>query len=394
MIYRFAGSELATARRVFRRDGEVIELEPQVFDLIALFARRAGEVIGHDELIEEVWRGRIVSDSAVASRIAAVRRATGDDGKRQGILRTVQRRGFRLVPEVTVTGEAPAAPAAAPAEVRQHVRMARSRDGASIAFTTTGSGPPLMRAGHFLTHLEADWRSPVWRPLLDRLGGRFSVTRYDQRGTGLSDALPPAPSLSAYVDDLQAVADAAGLDRFPIFAASQGVPIAIAFAARCPDRVTRLALYGGYARGRSVRGTPEDAERADAILRIIRDGWGRSGGAFAQAFTTLYMPDARPEELAAMVEMQLASATPGNAVALWRAIDAFDVSALLQSVRAPSLILHARDDAVHPASQARVLASGIPDAELMILDSRNHVPLPHDPAWQHLVSAATEFLSG
>ena len=393
MIFRFEGFELDRQQCTLRRGGEAVPMEPQVFDLLALFVEHAGRLVSRDEMVAAVWGGRIVSEAAISSRIAAVRKALGDDGKRQAMLVTVPRRGFRFVAGVDRQRHPPV-------HVRQgrrgaqSIRVARSRDGTRIAYATSGSGPPLLRSGHFLTHLELDWESPIWRPLLDRLGQSFTVTRYDQRSTGLSDPDPPSLDIERLTDDLEAVADAAGLDRFPIFAASQGVPVAITFAARHPERVSGLVLYGGYAQGRSVRGSEDERRTAEAILTIIRNGWGRAGGAFAAAFATTYMPDASKEQLDHMAKMQLASATAENAAALRDAIDRFDVTDLLGSVEAPTLILHVSEDAVHPVSQARLLAAGIPGARLHVIAGRNHVPVPHDLAWNEILSTTADFLSG
>lgn len=388
MALYFNDCELDTEHHLFRRDGVEVALEPQVFDLLALFAARPGELLSRDQIIAEIWGGRIVSDAAVASRINAVRRAIGDDGQRQDMLKTVPRRGFRFVAKVFDAAR-PEPCSTTP----QSVRITRSPDGARIAYATTGTGPPLLRAGHFLTHLQQDWHSPIWRPLLDRMGAGFTLTRYDQRGTGLSDPAPPALTLEAFVQDLCAVADAAGVTRFPIFAASQGVPVAIAVAARHPERVSALVLYGGYVQGRSVRGGAEGLRVAGAILEMIRQGWGVDGSAFAEAFATLYMPDATREQLQHLAGMQRASATADNAVALRRAIDAFDVSDLLGKVRAPTLVLHARQDAVHPVEQSLALAEGIKGADLRVLEGRNHVPLPHDPCWEEMMIATEDFLA-
>lgn len=389
MRYRFADCELDIGSHGFRRGGTPVALEPQVFDLLALFVRRAGEMVTRDEIVAEIWGGRIVSEAAISSRINAVRRAVGDDGARQAVLRTVPRRGFRL--EAAVETEASERPAVAP-HPEQHVRFATSRDGTALAWATTGSGPPLLRAGHFLTHLDFDRTSAIWGPLIDALNARYSLTRYDQRGTGLSEQEVEDFSLDRLVEDLEAVADAAGLDRFPIFAASQGVPVSLAFAARHPHRVSAMVLYGGYAQGRSVRRSAEDRAEAEALLTIIRQGWGRRGSTFAQAFATTYAPDATTEQLAQMAELQLASATAENAIALRQAIDAFDVRDILAEVRTPVLLLHAAEDAVHPVAQSRLIASRVPGAELRVLPGRNHVPLPHDPAWEAMLAELVAFL--
>lgn len=398
MIYRFADCTLDTDAHELQRDGAVVPVEPQVFELLVLFVRNSGRLVSHDEILSAVWHNRIVSEAAVSSRIAALRRAVGDDGKRQQILRTVSRCGFKFLPTVETRegparSEAPVRPAPPPApppsDDAPRIRVAGSEDGVGIAFAQMGSGPPLLRAGHFLTHLTYDWRSMIWRPLLERLGGHFTLTRYDQRGTGCSDEAGTL-DLDGLVADLGAVADAAGLERFPIFAASQGVPVSIAYAARNPDRVSRLVLYGGYARGRSLRG-PEEQAMGEALVEMIRAGWGRAG-AFADAFATLYAPDASPDQRRDLVAMQLASASAETAIALRRAIDSFDIAHLLPAIAVPTLIVHGRDDAVHPLAQARVLAAGLRNAELHILETRNHVPLPGDPAWEELMRVSIDFL--
>lgn len=388
MRYRFADCALDLSRHEFSRGSEPVSLEPQVFDLLTLLVERRGELVSRDEIIQAIWCGRIVSEAAISSRINAVRRAIGDDGTTQALLRTVPRRGFRFEAAVEIDEETGRS---VPSFPDQHIRFATSADGTGIAWTTTGQGPPLLRAGHFLTHLDFDRTSSIWAPLIDTLNERFSLTRYDQRGTGVSDQDVTDFSLDRLVEDLATVADAAGLDRFPIFAASQGVPVSIAFAARYPGRVTSMVLYGGYAQGRRIRANPEDQAQATAILTFIRQGWGRQGSPFAKAFATTYAPDATSRQLSEMADLQLASASPANAVALREAIDAFDVLDLLPEVRIPVRLLHALEDAVHPVAQSRLMAARIPGAELRILPGRNHVPLPHDPAWEVLVTEVTAF---
>ena len=308
------------------------------------------------------------------------------------MLRTVPRRGIQMVCPVTVS-DAPNAPAD-PARPEQRVRFARSRDGTLIAYATTGHGPPLLRGSHWLTHLEHDWRSPVWRPFLDALGASFSVTRYDQRGSGLSARSVDRLDLEAMTDDLEAVADASGLDRFPIYAGSQGVPVALAFAARRPERVTRMVLYGGYALGRALREDSDQRAEGAAFLTLLKTGWGKPGSAFMTAFTAVFMPEATREQTEFFVAMQLASADAGYPVRLRTAIDRFDVRELLPRIRAPVLVVHARNDAVHPLDQACQLAAGIPGAELLVLEGNNHIVLPQDPAFPVLVKAITAFAGG
>lgn len=394
MIYRFDRCELDVERHAFTVDGREVPLEPQVFSLLRLLAERPGIVLSRDTLVDEIWGGRIVSEATISSRINAARRAVGDDGKAQRIIRTVPRCGIKLVCPVTSISSGLQPEPAPPGPERQHVHMTRSKDGTLLAYATTGSGPPLLRGSHWLTHLERDWHSPVWRPLLDALGRDFAVTRWDQRGTGLSARDVDRFDLEAMIDDLEAVADAAGLARFPIFAVSQAVPAAIGFAARRPERVSRLVLYGGYAVGRALRADRTSRAEAEAFQTLVRSGWGRPDSAFIRAFSTMFMPDATPAQLDDFVALQLASASGETAARLREATLRYDVRDRLAAIRAPCLVVHVRGDAVQPPSQAQELAAGIPGAELLMLEGRNHAPLPQDPAWQALIDANRRFLLG
>ncbi|ODM50021.1 hypothetical protein A9320_28090 [Ruegeria sp. PBVC088] len=250
----------------------------------------------------------------------------------------------------------------------------------------------MLRAGQFLTHLNMDWESEVRRPTLDRLGTHFSLTRYDQRGTGLSGGPATDFSLDRLVEDMLAVADDAELDCFGIWATSQGVPVSLAFAAAHPERVNRMVLYGGFVQGRAVREPEPDSVQADTFLELIAEGWGKPGGAFGKAYATLFMPDASAAQIDDMCKMQLSSATPDIAIALRRSLDTFDVSGILDQVRVPVLVVHSVEDSVNPLSQSRLMASLLPDAQLSIVDGRNHVPLPGTDAWETIMRVSVDFL--
>jgi len=402
MIYSFANCELDTQDHVFRRAGVPVHVEPQVFDLLHLLSRSGTELVSYDEVMAQVWGGRIVSDATLSSRISAARKAVDDTGKAQAIIRTVARRGLQFaVPVVRRDGSKSAEPeqeteSRAPviADERQIIRYATSGDGVSIAYAITGQGPPLVRGGHWLTHLDLDWKSPVWRPMLDRLGRHHTLYRYDQRGTGLSSRDFPGRGIDEFVDDLRSVVDATGAERVPIFTASQGVPIALKFAAENPDRVSRLVLVGGFSQGRYCRGTEEARQVARTQLEMVRAGWGQADSPYLKLFSQLFMPGGTGAELDSFIQMMLASASPENAAKLRDVIDSFDVSDILFRVTTPTLLIHARGDNVQPVEQSQMLAQAIPGAELIVLDSPNHVPLPTDPAWQELMSEAERFLAG
>ena len=390
MILRFADCSLDTARHELIRAGQPVHVEPQVFHLLVVLAQADGDVVTKEALIEQVWRGLNVSDATISARINAARAAVGDDGKTQRIIRTIPKHGFQLVVPLD-TDDPPATTNC----VKPAVKFTGATDGAQIAHAHHGQGPPLMRASHWLSHLELDWDSPVWLPMLQRLGQNFTLFRYDQRGTGLSTREVDNLDIDVFADDLRAVADANGLvDRFPIFAASQAVPVAIRFAARYPERVSRMVLYGGYAVGRAFRDPQEDDVDLDTILSLIRAGWGRADSAFLQAFATLFMPDATPEQVRNFVAIQSASISAEGAARLRFAVDQFNVEADLDQVRAPVMVVHGRGDAVHPMSQGQFLAARLPNAEFVMLASRNHAPLPQDPAWDVLMQTITDFCQG
>jgi len=392
MIYRFATCTLDTDTHRFMRAGKPVHVEPQVFDLLRMLADSNGRLVTKDDLVETVWRGMSVSDSTISARINAARTAVGDTGAAQAIIKTVHGRGFQLIAEVGTDAAASAPQVATNPAERQSIRFVPSTKGARIATAQSGSGPPLVRVGHWLSHLELDWHSPVWLPLLQALGQDNTLIRYDQRGTGLSSRDLAGADLETFVDDLERVADAHGLDRFPVFAASQAVPVAIRFAVRCPERVSGLVLYGGYAQGRALRDLAPDDIKEDTVLGLIRAGWGKADSAFMNAFSTLFMPDATPAQMDDFVKMQLVTIAPENAAELRQIVDRFDVRAQLPLLRAPTLVVHALGDAIQPIEQGRILASEIPDARFLPLDSRNHIPLPQQGSWAHMMQETGQFL--
>lgn len=392
MRYCFGRCELSDDTHELRYDGAPLAVEPQVFDLLQYLVSHAGLLVSRDELVEAVWGGRHISDAAISSRISAARAAVGDDGGRQEVIKTVPRRGFRFVADVEVIGDSAPAPGLdAPDEQGQRIAFCRSSDGTQIAFAMTGTGPPLVRAGHWLTHLESDWHSPVWRPVLDELDRDFQVVRYDQRGNGLSDWDVDDLSLEAFVTDLEAVIDAAGLDTFDLYGLSQGVPISIAYAVRNPDRLRHLILHGGFVRGRLLRGTAEEIDQGKALLTLITHQWGKEGSPFIQAFASMFLPDGTKEQISSLAQLQRTTTSPQNAARLRAAVDSLDVSELLDKVTTPTLVIHARNDGVQPLDQGRKLAAGIKGAEFVMLESPNHITLEHEPAWPILFDHIRRF---
>lgn len=273
----------------------------------------------------------------------------------------------------------------------QHVRFCRASDGTGLAYSLVGEGPPLVKAANWLNHLEFDFDSPVWRHWIEGFSRDRCFLRYDERGNGLSDWNAPL-SFEAFVDDLESVVDAAGLDRFDMLGISQGASVAVAYAVRHPERVRRLIIYGGYAAGWRTRASPAEIARRQAMLDLTREGWGLDNPAFRQMFTSLFLPESTPEQSAWFNELQKMTTSPENAEALQRVLSRIDVRALLGKVNAPTLVAHSTMDAVIPFEAGRGIAARIPGARFLAIDSPNHLLLEQEPGWARFLAAAREFL--
>jgi pimeloyl-ACP methyl ester carboxylesterase/DNA-binding SARP family transcriptional activator len=275
----------------------------------------------------------------------------------------------------------------------QEIRYCRSSDGTRIAYAVSGKGAPLVRSAHWMSHLQFEWESPVWRHWIDALSKDHLLVRYDQRGNGLSDWDAEDLSLEAMVSDLESVADATGLTSFPLLGVSQSCSVSVAFAVRHPERVSRLVLYGGYAQGWRKRPNPHEIETHEAMTTLIREGWGNDNPAFRQLFTEMFIPGASRAQMAWFNDLQKATASPGNAALLHNAFGDMDVSAILTDVKAPTLVLHARNDAAVPFEQGKALAAGIPGARFVDLDSANHILLGSEPAFEEFLREVRSFLA-
>jgi len=277
--------------------------------------------------------------------------------------------------------------------MKQDIRFCTASDGVRIAYATMGEGPPLVKAANYLTHLEQDSQSPVWEHWLKELCSHHTFVRYDARGSGLSDWAVDHYSIDAWVHDLEAVVDAINLTQFPLLGISQGASVSIAYAAKHPDRVSHLILYGGYARGRFNRGlSSEQRAEAETLINVIRTGWGKENPAFRQLFSTLLMPGGTDEQKKWLNELARISATPENAATMERAFYQIDVSEYAKEITTPTLVLHARGDACIPFEEGRHLASLIPEARFIPLESKNHILLEQEPAWDRFLAELRSFI--
>jgi pimeloyl-ACP methyl ester carboxylesterase/DNA-binding CsgD family transcriptional regulator len=279
-------------------------------------------------------------------------------------------------------------------ELNQQIRFCKARDGVRIAYSTMGSGPPLVKAAHFLTHLEHDLRTPVWRPWLEELSRDRTLVRYDAPGCGLSDRESREVSVDRWLADLEAVVDAAGLDRFALFGGGQGSMTSVAYAVKHPHRVTRLIVYSGYARGLMRRSpTPEQIKHSRLVADLIELAWGQDNPAFRQVFTSLFVPGSSPEVVEWFNELERVSTSPEHAARIVRAFFEADVSELAPRVTCPTLVAHVRGDTRIPFEEGRLLASLIPGARFLPLEGRNHALLPYDPAFAAFFSEVRGFLT-
>jgi len=281
-----------------------------------------------------------------------------------------------------------------PVDLAQEIRFCSAPDGVQIAYSTIGQGPPLMKTGHWLTHLEFDLESPIWRHLYRELAKDHTLVRYDARGNGLSDRVVDDVSFDAFVNDVEAVVDAAGLTRFALLGISQGCAVSIAYAVRHPERVSHLVLYGGFAVGWNKRArTAAQKDEDAAMLTLMRVGWGKENPAFRQLFTSQFIPGGTKEQADWYNELQRLTVSGDMAARIHEANGDTDVTALLPRVSVPTLVLHARDEARVPFEAGRRMAAGIPGARFVALQGRNHLFLESEPAFGQFVEHTRAFLA-
>ena len=278
---------------------------------------------------------------------------------------------------------------------RQEIRYCTSADGTALAYAAVGDGPPLFKAQHFMTHLEHDWNSPTFGPFYRALASKYHFIRLDQRGNGLSDRAPENISFEHFVEDFEAVANATGIERFPIYGLSQGSAVAVTYAVRHPERVSCLVLQGGYVRGRLKRGkmTEDDLAQVKAMITLIRTGWGQDNPAFRHMFSNMFIPAGTTKHMDSFDEMMSVATEPDMAARIFEENCKIDTSEMLNQVRAPTLILHSQSDSISPFDEGRRLAAGIPNAELVELHSPNHIILHDEPEMQRVVNEIDRFIS-
>ena len=276
---------------------------------------------------------------------------------------------------------------------RQRIQFLRTPDGVQLAWAEAGAGPPMIKASNWLSHLEYEWESPVWRHWIRFFSDHFRFVRYDERGSGMSDWNVDDLSNERRIEDLEAVVAAAALpEPFALLGISQGAAACLGFAARHPELVSQLVLYGAYARGWSQRGDPDAAREFQAIADLARFGWGRDNPAFRQVFTSRFIPGATSQQMDWFNELCRKTTSSRMAAELMLARGTINVVPYLERIRTPTIVIHARDDQAIPIAEARLIASGIAGAQFVELDSKNHILLEGEPAWERFCAAVLDFM--
>lgn len=274
----------------------------------------------------------------------------------------------------------------------QRIGFCTADDGVRLAYAVSGAGPPLVKAANWLSHLEFDWESPLWRHWNRALSAASTLVRYDARGCGLSDWDATDLSYDSWLDDLACVVDHLSLDEFDLLGISRGAPVAAGYAARYPDRVRRLVLYGGFVRGWKRRGDTTEQEERRAAITLARIGWGKDNPAYRQIFTTQFVPDGNEQQIKWFNEMQRRSTSAEMAVRLMESSGDIDVTDILPNVKTPTLVAHARGDARCSFEQGRELAALIRGSRFLPLEGRNHILLNHEPGFQQFINEMHDFL--
>jgi len=391
-------------------EGETVALDPAGFvtDVAQVEALLAHHRLPHggalfdalDAMLDEPLAGLDLPQLGSFSAWLAAERSLIDQVRARLFLRAAESDALtaeqrtRFAAEAAQLGADAGSAAARPpgSEFEQTIHYCTAPDGPRIAYACTGEGPPLVKAANWLNHLELDWTSPIWGSVLNRLSRTHMLVRYDERGNGCSDWLVADLSFEAFVRDLETVVDHLGLKRFPLLGISQGAAVSIEYACRRPERVSRLVLVGAYAVGwRPIADAETAAERA-AMTTLVRSGWGKDNPAYRQLFSHTFFPSALPAELDWFNEFQRRTTSPENAVRFLETSSDIDVRHCLGQVRAPTLVIHSRDDQRVPRERGVEIAASIPGASLVTLDSASHLPLAREPATERMLAAIETFL--
>ena len=430
--YFFSSYFLDVDERRLLRDNEELRLRGKLFDTLRVLVENAGKLVRKDAFMESVWPDSVVEDNNLDYCISqlrklfhpekyietvprhgyrfvaevtspkpqgqsielesAVQRPDAPD-RQIGFIETMPRVGYRFPSKVESAGKAPiSAVVLGDGLKRQEIRYCMTSDQARLAYASIGNGPPLVKASNWLTHLDYEWESPIWRHWWAEFSKHHRMVRYDERGNGMSQRDVTEISFDTWIRDLETVVDAAGLDRFSMLGISRGGSIAIAYAVKHPERVNKLVLYGAFPAGLNHHGSPKAREARRALESLVRLGWGVNNPAFCKMFTSRFVPNATPAHEHWFDDLQRVSTSAENAARLMEIDDNIDVRGHLRQIRVPTLVVHCDGDQVVPPECGRQMAAEIPDARYVSLPSANHLLLAEELAWPIFLTEIGSFL--
>jgi DNA-binding winged helix-turn-helix (wHTH) protein/pimeloyl-ACP methyl ester carboxylesterase len=392
--YEFGPYKLHPAQQLLAEGTKRVPLTPKAFQILLALVENHGQIVSKEELFQKVWPDTFVEEATLAQNVFTLRKQLKDDRETAVYIETIPKRGYRFVAPATEIASGPGnGSSQIRSSARQEIRFCSTHDDVRIAWASVGSGYPLVKAANWLNHLEYEWESPVWRHWIAELTTYHRFVRYDERGNGLSDWEVKDISLEAWVQDLETVVDAAGLERFALMGISQGGAPAITYAVRHPERVSHLILIGAYSRGWEYRENPEALNARHAFETLVRLDWGSKNPAFAFDFARLYVPEnATAEHQEWFNNLRRVSASPENAGRIMEACDKINLRTLLPSVSVPTIVFHSDRDRAVPPEEGRILAAEIPNARFVPLSSANHLLLADEPAWRMFLEELGPFL--
>lgn len=368
--HRFGDCELDLDRRELRAGGALREVEPRAFDLLAYLLSHHDRVVGHDELLDALWPGLVVTEAALARTVMKARRAVSDSARRQAVIKTLPKRGYRFVASL----EPQQPPADEPANPEpaglSPVHFARS-DGLHIGWRTLGDGPPdILFVPGFVSHLDLRYRIGPLARFDVALSRQGRVIAFDKRGIGVSERVGYPPTVENTVTDMKAVLDAAGVERAVLFGVSESGPATALFATRYPERTRAVIMYGAFAKGLRSEDHPWGLSRRgyDAWLEQLIAGWG--GPASLEYFAPSMASD--PEVRAGWARYLRTAATPACIRGILEILRDIDVRELLPRIRAPALVMHRRGDRIAHHEAGADMAARIPNARFRLLEGEDH----------------------
>jgi pimeloyl-ACP methyl ester carboxylesterase/DNA-binding winged helix-turn-helix (wHTH) protein len=395
-VYEFGPFRLELREHRLLRQNLPVSLTGKAFQTLRVLVEARGNLVSKHDLMTAVWPETSVEENNLDRNISTLRKTLGTQSGGRQFIETVPRVGYRFLAPVTESNSLSPPFASAPeisSTARQEIRFCVTPDKARLAYSTIGSGHPLVKVANCFNHLDFEWDSPIWHHWVRDLASGASILRYDGRGNGLSTWDVDDVSFEAWVRDLEVVVDAAGLDKFALFGHSQGGAIAIAYAVRHPERVSHLVLCGAYSRGAYHRGHPDAIEVRRALETLVQLNWGKTNPSFFQVVTNLYIPEmATPEDQLWFKDLQLISVSTDNLVKTMRACDDINVRPLLPSISVPTIVFHSDRDRIAPPEEGRILAAEIPGAQFVPLPSANHILLAEEPAWKLFRQELSSFL--